>query len=100
VRNVCGPYSRAEEDTVLGKTAMPVGALAELRIAAVWFRHVCPSASNNSAPAGRKFMKFDTSIFGKSVDKIRVSLKSDRITGTALKGRLHFSSYLAEVVVG
>ena len=43
---------------------------------------VCPSAWNNSAPTGRIFMKFDIkSIFRKSVEKIRVSLKSDKNNG-------------------
>jgi len=35
------------------------------------------------APTGRIFMKFDIfSIFRKSVEKIEVSLKSDKNTGT------------------
>ena len=38
---------------------------------------LCPSAWNNMAPTGRIFMKFDTNILRKFVEKIRVSLKSD-----------------------
>jgi len=37
----------------------------------------CPSA-RNSVPTGRFFMKFDTRIFRKYVEKIHVSLKSDK----------------------
>jgi len=36
------------------------------------------SAWNKSLRTGRIFMKFDISIFRKSVEKIEVSLKSDR----------------------
>jgi hypothetical protein len=39
-------------------------------------RHICPSAWNNSAPTELIFMKFG-SIFRKSAEKIKVSLKSD-----------------------
>jgi len=43
---------------------------------------VRPSTWNNSAPTGRIFMKFDIlTIFRKSVEKIQVSLKSDKKTG-------------------
>jgi hypothetical protein len=46
---------------------------------------VCPSVHpqrNNSAPAGWIFMKFDTwFFFSKSVEKIQVSLKSDKNNG-------------------
>jgi hypothetical protein len=43
---------------------------------------VCPSTWNNSAPSGRIFMKFDTGVFfGKSVEKIQVSLKSEKNNG-------------------
>jgi len=49
-------------------------------------RHVSqsvrPSAWNNSAPTGRIFMKFDFWVFfEKSVQKIQVSLKSDKNNG-------------------
>ena len=40
---------------------------------------VCPSVCNNSAPTERIFVKFY--IFRKSVDKIQVSLKSDKNNG-------------------
>jgi hypothetical protein len=75
VRNLCGRCSRADAGALLGKTAMPVGKLGKLRIAAVSF---VTSASNNSFPTGRVFVKFDTSIFRKSIEKIQMSLKSDR----------------------
>jgi hypothetical protein len=42
---------------------------------------VCPSAWNNSAPKERIFMKFDIWGFFKSVEKIQVSLKSDKNNG-------------------
>ena len=41
---------------------------------------VCPSAWTNSAPTGRVFMR-DLSIVRKSVEKIQVSLKSDKNNG-------------------
>jgi len=39
---------------------------------------VCPPAWNNSAATERIFMKFDMSIFRKSMEKIQVSFKSDK----------------------
>jgi hypothetical protein len=39
------------------------------------------SAGNDAAPIGRIFMKFYLSIFFKSVEKIQVSLKSDKNNG-------------------
>jgi hypothetical protein len=42
-------------------------------------RHNSPSIFNYSAPTGRVFMKFDViRVFQKSVEKIQVSLKSDK----------------------
>jgi hypothetical protein len=43
--------------------------------------YVCPSAWNNSAPTGRIFMKFDIWVFRTSVEKIQVSLKSEKLNG-------------------
>jgi len=45
--------------------------------------HVCLSVSSSiymkhSAPTGQIFMKFDSSIFGKTTEKIQLSLKSDK----------------------
>ena len=49
-------------------------------------RHVCIPvrlpAWNKAAPTGRIFLKFDMSIFQKSVEKIQVSLKCGKIIGT------------------
>ena len=42
--------------------------------------YVCPSARNNSTPSIWIFIKSD--ICGKSVEKIQVPLKSDKINGT------------------
>jgi len=39
--------------------------------------YICLSARNNSAPIEQNFMKFDTSIIRKFVEKIQGSLKSD-----------------------
>jgi hypothetical protein len=39
------------------------------------------SAWNYSDPTGRIFMKFDIYVFGQSVEKSRVSLKSDKNNG-------------------
>ena len=48
-------------------------------------RHVCPSfrlsTSNNSAPTGQIFMKFNILVFLEKIDKILVSLKSDKNNG-------------------
>ena len=60
------------------------GAFAKLRRAIIsFFMSVCPSAWNNPAPTGQILMKFDIwAFFRKSVEKILVSLKSDRKMGT------------------
>jgi len=42
---------------------------------------VCLSTRNNSASTRRIFMKFDISVFRKYVEKIQVSLKSDKNNG-------------------
>jgi hypothetical protein len=56
-----------------------LGVLAKLRKTTVSFRL---SAWNSSAPAGRIFMKFYIlSVFQKSVEKIKFSLKSDKNNG-------------------
>ena len=57
-----------------------LGVFAKLRLATISFvMSVRPSAWNNSAPTRRIFMTFDIwSIFRKSVEKIKVSLKSDK----------------------
>jgi len=54
-----------------------LGAFAKLRKATICFvMCVHPFACNNSVPTGRIFMEFD--IWGFSVEKIQVSLKSDK----------------------
>jgi hypothetical protein len=63
-----------------------IGVFADLQKATISFvmavrMSVCPSACNNSALTGRIFRKFDTSIFRKYVEKIQVSLQSDKING-------------------
>ena len=64
-----------------------LGAFAKFRKAAITFvisacPSLCPSARNNSAPSRRIFKKFDvSSIFRLSVQKIHVSLKSDKNNG-------------------
>ena len=56
-----------------------IGAFAKLRKVTISFMSVRPSASNNSAPSGWIFMKFDIQAFlWNSVEKIQVSLKSDK----------------------
>jgi hypothetical protein len=64
------------------------GAFAKLRKATISFMSVRPSvrppvllsAWNNSAPTGRIFMIFDIRLFfEESVEKIQVSLKSDKL---------------------
>jgi len=57
-----------------GQNVEFLDAFAKLRKATVSFvMSVCPSAWNNPAPTGR--------IFRKSVEKIQVSLKSDKNNG-------------------
>jgi hypothetical protein len=49
-----------------------------------WLRHVCRSTWNDLAPTGRTFMKFDIRrFFSKCVEKVQVSLKSDKNNGTS-----------------
>jgi hypothetical protein len=55
-------------------------------------RTVCPSARNNADPPGRIFMKCVFSIFKKSVEKIQVSLKSDKNNG-------HFTSRPTDIYI-
>jgi hypothetical protein len=52
---------------------------------------VCPSAWNNSVPTGQIFMKFDFSTFRKSVQKIHVSLKSDKNNGYCIQRPMYVS---------
>ena len=54
------------------------GAFAKLQKATVSFMSVCQSAWNSSTLTEHIFMKFDMSIFRKSVTKIQVSLISDK----------------------
>jgi len=46
-----------------------------------WSRHVCLSVRNKPVTAGRIFIEFDMSTFRISVEKIKVSLKSDKNYG-------------------
>jgi len=58
------------------------GAFAKLRRETISFViSVCPSAWNNSAHIELTFMEFDMSIFRKTVEKIQVSLKSEKNNG-------------------
>jgi len=53
--------------------------ICEERLLASSCLSVCLSARNNSAPSGRIFMIFVTQeFFRKSVEKIKVSLKSEK----------------------
>jgi hypothetical protein len=71
--------ARPSNGTVRFSTLL--GAFAKLRKATISFiMSVCPSARNYSSPTGRIFMKFDT-YFRKYVEKIQVSLKSDKNNG-------------------
>jgi hypothetical protein len=49
----------------------------------------CPSAWNNSAPTGQIFIKFDFGTFRKSVQKVHVSLKSDKNNGYCTQRPMH-----------
>jgi hypothetical protein len=68
-----------------------------------YLRQVCPSirlsAWNISAPAGRICVKFDIwffFFFGKSVQKLQVSLESDEKNGTLREDQYTFLLYLAQ----
>jgi len=66
-------------------------AFSKLLKATVSFMSVCLSAWNNSAPTGRIFMKFDiTNFLEKPVEKIQVSLKSDKNNGYFMNTNVHF----------
>jgi hypothetical protein len=61
-----------------------LGAFAKLRKTTIYFvvTRVCPYAWNNSTPTGRIFMKFlYLCVFRKSMEKMQVSLKSDKNKG-------------------
>jgi hypothetical protein len=61
-----------------------LGAFAKFRkatISCVMSMSVCPTTRNNSAPTGRIFVNFNMSIFPIYLEKISVSLKSDKKTG-------------------
>ena len=75
--------------------------MAKLRKATIGFvmsvrPHVRLSAWNNSDPTGRIFMKFDMSIFRNTVEKIQVSLKSDKNNGYYTWRPLDMWSYLTQ----
>jgi hypothetical protein len=46
-----------------------------------YFLNVCPSAWNKSNPTGKIFMKLYNWVSWKSIEKIQLSLKSDKSTG-------------------
>ena len=93
-------------DLLLVKCAMMAkkqfsDAFSKLLKATVSFMSVCLSAWNNSAPTGRIFMKFDiTNFLEKPVEKIQVSLKSDKNNGYFMNTNVHFWSHLARFVLG
>ena len=58
-----------------------------------YLRHVRPSAQNNSVPTERMFVKFDSSIFRKSVEKIQVHSNRTITTGT-----LHDDQYTFMII--
>jgi hypothetical protein len=57
-----------------------LGVLVKLRKATISLvMYVCLSERNNSSPTGRVLMKFNIwAVFRKCVEKIQVSLKSDK----------------------
>jgi len=67
-----------------------LGAFAELRKATISFVvSVRPCTSNSSVPIGQIFMKLDIwAFFRKSVEKIQVSLKSDKDGGYFTRRRM------------
>jgi len=77
-----------------------LGAFAKLRRATITFvMSVRPSACNNSARTGRIFIKFDIwGFFRKSVEKIQVSLNSDKNKGYCTWRPIYiFLTYLAHL---
>ena len=71
---------------------MLLGAFAKLRKATITFvMSVRLSTWNNSTPTGRILIKFDSYafFFGRSVEKIQVSSKSDKNKGYFTGRRLH-----------
>jgi hypothetical protein len=77
---VCSEIRTKHINTLCGQNVgLFLAAFAKLRRATLSFvMSVHPSAWNNSVPAGRIFIKFHMSIFRKSVEKIQVSLISDK----------------------
>jgi len=82
-----------------------LGAFANCEKATTNFvAYVCMSAYqstvwNNSVPTERIFMKFDMSIFGKSVEKIQVSLQSDKSNVYFIRRPINFLIISRSVVV-
>jgi hypothetical protein len=66
-------------------------ALAKLwKVTISFVMSVCLSAWNNSVPSGRILKKLDIwAFFGKSLEKIQVSLKSDQNNGYFTRRRFH-----------
>ena len=69
-----------------------LGAFSKLRNATISFMSVSVhlSARMELGSIEQIFMKFDMSIFRKSVEKIEVSLKPDKITTLHMKTNIHF----------
>ena len=55
-----------------------------------------PVRMEQLGPTRRIFVKFDLSIFRKSVESIQVSLKSDKNNGYYMKTSVHFLLYIAQ----
>jgi hypothetical protein len=95
------PFLSLQNNYVNGYTIFFVRTFAKLRNETISFdTTVCMSFSspwNNSAPTGWIFMKIDIwGFFGKFVEKIQVSLKSDRNEKYFTRRPIHFFlSYLA-----
>jgi hypothetical protein len=59
-----------------------LGAFAKLRKATISFViSLCPSVWNNSALTGRILMRFDVKVFRTCIERVQVSLKSDKNNG-------------------
>jgi hypothetical protein len=83
-----GVYLRCRRTVICKRQEMPVDwdfrRVRKMAKSDYWLRRmsICQSAWNNSAPAGRIFMKFDIRVFFEDLSTINISLKSEKNNGT------------------
>ena len=78
-KHCAGPSSQNIDHTKICRGLRRVRKITKSDCYPLWYLSVRPPSWNNSAPTGRIFMKFGMWVFfEKSIEKIQVSLKSDK----------------------